>query len=245
MAVNEFKTEQYLQKARERVTMAFEDKPVFDKYLQLLILEQMDVQEVIREMMQERSVDTAVGKQLDIIGDIVGQPRVLVDIDTMPFFGFEGNPASESYGDLTTQNVGGYYHDLNQPLFGVVELNDEQYRLFIKAKIMKNITRSTPEDIVSFIRFVLGAARVNVFIDYGAQQVLLLVSDDLDQFKRNLLTYFTEEPFRSYFVPKALGVGIEFGTIPTAGFFSFIGVPDAQGYGSLGETGGGVYASII
>lgn len=244
MAINEFEIKQYLDTARERVTWAFEEKLVFDKYLQLILLEQQNVQVVLQQLMQERSIDTAIGKQLDIIGDIVGQPRELIEADFIPYFGFEGAFKAQSYGDINNSSLGGYYRDLNQSLAGNVLLSDDQYRLFIKAKIFKNITRATPEETIKFIKFVFGAEKVQVTVDRGAEQALILVSEDLNQFEVALLKYFSEKPYKSYFVPKSLGVGIEFGGIPTGDFFSFLGVTDAKGYGSLGEPGGGIYASI-
>ncbi len=244
MAINEFEITPYLDVARDRVTWAFENKPVFDKYLQLILIEQQEVQQVLRQLMQDRSIDTAIGKQLDIIGDIVGQPRELVEADFIPYFGYEGAFEAQSYGDINNQSVGGYYYDITQNLAGNVLLNDDQYRLFIKAKILKNITRATPEETIRFIKFVFGAERVQVTVDRGAEQALILVSEDLNQFEVALLKYFSERPYKSYFVPKSLGVGLQFGGIPTGNFFSYVGVVGGLGYGGIGEEGGGQYASI-
>lgn len=245
MATNEFQVKDYLTEARDRVTMAFEDKPVFDKYLQLMTDEQTELQEVYRQLMQERSIDTAVGAQLDIIGNIVGQPRELIEADFIPYFGYQGAFEAQSYGDTTNASIGGYYYDINQSLVGNVLLNDEQYRLFIKAKILKNITRATPEETIYFIQFVFGAEKVQIAVDGDAQQALILVSQDLNQFEVALLKYFSEKPYKSYFVPKSLGVGLTFGGIPTGNFFAFLGVDSGSGYGDVNDPSiGGVYASI-
>ena len=80
MAINDFSIVDYLEEGRSRVTEQFKDKNVFDKYLQLLLGGKIELQEVFRQLMQERSIDTATGAQLDIIGDIVGQPRELIDL---------------------------------------------------------------------------------------------------------------------------------------------------------------------
>lgn len=244
-----YKEEDYLKEMRDRTTFAFEQSVVFDKYLQLFNAGVDEIQAALKQLMQERSIDTAVGKQLDIIGDIVGQPRELVDSDFIPYFGFDGAFEAQSYGDLNDPKLGGYYWDYTQPLTGSVLLNDDQYRIFIKAKILKNITRATPEDVIHFISYVFGAKKVQITVDYGAEQALVLVSDDLNQFEIALLKYFVEKPFKSYFVPKSLGVGYVFGTTPTYDFFSYLGVPDGKGYGTYDTgtstvIGGGKYASI-
>lgn len=248
--VNEFEVKDYLAEMRDKVTFAFEGSPVFDKYLQLLVSPSVEIQEVLRELMQERSIDTAVGAQLDIIGSIVGQPRELIDSDIIPYFGFDGAIEAQSYGDTTNPAIGGYYWDITQPIAGSILLNDEQYRLFIKAKIIKNTTRATPEDVIKFITFVFGATTVQITHDQGAEQVLVMVSDDLNKFEIALLRYFVDKQYRSYFVPKSLGIGYLFGTTPSSDFFSYLGVEGGYGYGTLNTTTGevedsrGKYASI-
>lgn len=230
--ITPFTTVDYLQTARDRVTYAFEDAPVFDKYLQLLIDEQMELQEVFRQLLQERSIDTAVGAQLDQIGRIVGQDRVLIGADLIPYFGYIGALAPESYGSLTDPSVGGFWWDMNKPLAGNITLSDDQYRLFIKAKIMKNITSATPEDVIKFIKFVFGIKNVYISVDSEAHFVLF-VSDDISLFQKVLLKYYTEGRFRSYFVPKTIGVRYDYGQFNPDNFFAFVGVPGAKGYGTL------------
>lgn len=247
MNLNEFTIKDYLQEIRSRVTFSFEESIVFDKYLQLLTSPAIELQEVLRQLMQERSIDTAIGKQLDIIGEIVGQPRELIDANFIPFFGFEGAFEAQSYGDINNPSIGGFYWDFEQSLTGNVLLNDDQYRLFIKAKILKNITRATPEDVIKFITFVFGANKVQITTDEFAEQALILVSDDMNQFEVALLKYFVEHRYKSYFVPKSLGIGYKFGGIPSSDYFAFVGVPGGKGYGSLESgvvIGGGRYASI-
>lgn len=248
--INPFEIKEYLKDVRSKVTFAFEESPVFDKYLQLLTLPAAEMQIVLSQLMKQRSVDTAVGKQLDIIGDIVGQPRELLDSDFIPYFGYEGAFEAQSYGDVSDTSKGGYYWDINTSLTGNILLSDEQYRLFIKAKILKNITRSTPEDVIKFVVFVFGAKKVQITQDEGADQALIMVSDDLDNFQIALLRYFVEDKYRSYFVPKSLGIGYLFGTIPTLDFFSYAGVENGLGFGTFipennEVIGGGKYATLF
>lgn len=247
MALNKFEIKDYLKDLRSKVTFAFEDAPVFDKYLQLLVGPSIELQEVLRELMQERSIDTAVGVQLDIIGNIVGQPRELIDTAYIPYFGYEGAPEAQSYGDFNNPSLGGYYWDMEKSLTGNVLLNDDQYRIFIKAKILKNVTRATPEDVIKFIKFVFGATIVQITWDQDAEQALIMVSDDLTSFELALLKYFVEHRYKSYFVPKSLGIGYEYGSVPAVNPFSYAGVPGGLGFGTYDSgtvTGGGKYASI-
>jgi len=228
-----FEIKNYLEDLKSKETYAFEDAPVFNKFLELLCGPAEELQEVFRQLIQDRSIDTAYGVQLDIIGDIVGQPRELLNADLIPYFGFVGYPEAKGYGSVNNPSIGGFYWDITQPLAGNILLNDEQYRIFIRAKILKNITRATPEDVISFIKFVFDVNKVQITLDGGAE-ALIMVSDDISQFELVLLRHFTEKNgFRSYFIPKTLGVGYLFGTFENERFFSFLGVPGGKGYGNL------------
>ena len=246
MALNEFDTVPYLEEARNRVTYAFTDKPIFDKYLQLLILGQVEIQEALKQVMQLRSIDTAEGEQLNVIGRIVGQERELIAAEMLEYFGFDGYPESQSYGDLENTSTGGFYYSLGTPLTGSVLLNDEQYRLFIKAKILKNTTFATPEDFLGFVKFVFGTEINNVLAE-GGGEFTILIGKELNSFERALLTYKTKyQDFDAPFVPKPVGVRINYGHFPTDNYFAYQGAPGAKGYGDVFDTSvGGKYAGLI
>jgi len=235
MPINEFEIVDYLEEARSRVTHQFKDKVVFDKYLQILISGQVEIQEAVRQVMQLRSIDTATGKQLDIIGEIVGQQRELIDADLIPYFAFLEYPEARTYGDLTDSSIGGYYSSVTEPITGNVLLNDEQYRQFIKAKIIKNITNVTPNQLLTFISFVFGV-NVNNIIAEGSGEFTVLIGRNLNSFERALVTYYTEKDgYPSYFLPKPAGVRINTGSFDGENFFAFQGVPSAKGFGEYVE----------
>ena len=230
----------------ENYTEAFKDKDVFDKYIKLLSYEADNVAVVLKQLIQERSIDTAVGKQLDIIGNIVGQTREIVNAEDFPYFAYEGAPLAQSYGDLNNKRFGGYYWDITKPLTGNVTLNDDQYRIFIKAKIMKNITRATPEDVISFIRFVFDVDSVQITNDFGGEATINLVGQEISGFTTAVIQQMTEQPYRSYFIPKTLGVKYNFAIIEGTGYFSYEGAPDGKGYGDLNNPSlGGRYSRLI
>lgn len=267
--LNPFNIEDYLTVARSRVTEQFrtEDHPIFDKYLQLLLGGKIELQEVFRQLMQDRSIDTATGAQLDIIGEIVGQPREFIDTALLTYFAYLGYPDAQSYGDLNNSSIGGFYRGIDDPIAGNTLLNDDQYRLFIKAKIIKNNTNATPNQILEFIDFVFDSPQ-NQLIEEGDAAYTLLVGKDLSSFETVLLNYVSYSGgYPSRFVPKPIGVRVNYGTFVSGKSFAFQGVSGAKGYGDLttistmggygedygmfyggiGEVviGGGVYASLI
>ena len=81
-------------------------------------------------------VDTAVGYGLDVWGRIVGVSRVLQVVD-VAYFGFTGPPGVSGL----PWNQGIFYH--GQPLNSNVTLGDDQFRILILAKALKNICNSS------------------------------------------------------------------------------------------------------
>lgn len=250
--INPFDIIDYLSVARSRATEQFklaEDgsgSVIFDKYLQLLINGKVELQEVFRQLMQERSIDTATGAQLDIIGDIVGQPRELIDTALLTFFAFLGYPDAQSYGDLNDVSLGGPYYDINNPLTGNTLLTDEQYRLFIKAKIIKNSTNATPDQFIQFMQFVFGVD-INLVVAEGNAEFTLMMGRLLNSFEQVLLTYVSySSGYPSRFIPKPIGVRVNFGEFDANNYFGFQGAPNARGYGDLSDlTLGGQYGQLL
>lgn len=251
--INPFVILDYIEEARSRVTEQFKCDPeaqtgtvIFDRYLQLLLGGKVELQEVFRELMQERSLDTATGAQLDIIGEIVGQPRELIDTALLTFFAFQGYPDAQSYGDLNNQALGGPYWDVNNPLAGNTLLTDEQYRLFIKAKILKNTTNVTPNQFIEFMRFVFGVD-LSLIVAEGNAEFTLMIGAELTSFEKVLLTYTSySSGYPSRFIPKPIGVRVNFGEFVPENAFGFQGFPNAKGYGDLSDLSlGGQYAQLI
>jgi hypothetical protein len=234
---NEFDTAPYLETARERVTFAFSDKVVFDKYLQLLILGQVEIQEALKELMQLRSIDTAEGEQLNIIGRIVGQPRELLEADLYEYFGLQGATNAQSFGELGNSSIGGLFYSFGTPFGGNVNLDDETYRKFIKAKIFKNITSSTPEEFITVVNTIFDLP-ISITSE-GDAQVTLMFGRILTSFERVLLNYVsTSQGYPSRLIPKTVGVRINYGEFDGTSYFGFQGAPGAKGFGEFSGTYG-------
>lgn len=239
MAIIPFIEEDYLATARTEVTEQFKNKIIFDKYLQLLIDQQEELQNVFKQLLQQRSIDEAVGAQLDIIGDIVGQPRELISVDLFDFFGFQGALKAGSFGDLNNASVGALMWDYGVPLAGNILLDDNTYRLFIKAKILKNNTASTPEEFISFISFLFNT---KIFLVEGNAEYLVMFGRQLNTFERTLLNYVSySQGYPSRLIPKTAGVRVNYGEFQENKYFGFEGAPGALGFGELaGDYGYGL-----
>lgn len=233
MAVPDFIEVDYLTEARDRITEQFKAKDIIDRYLQLLLDQQDSIQQVFKDLLQKRGIDEATGSTLDIIGEIVGQPRELISADLFNWFSFQGVPVEGSFGDLNNPAVGNKFWDLNVALSGNVLMDDETYRLFIKAKILKNTTASTPVEFINFVKFIFGGD-YKVAISEGQAEFNALIGKDLSPFEQILLTYISSpNGYPSRFIPKTVGVRVNYGYFDSDNYFGFEGTPNAQGFGDL------------
>lgn len=155
MALNPFNEVDYASEAVSRYTDAFRDKPVFDKYVKLMLSGFISVQEATKELMQLRSLDVATGKNLDIIGDIVGQERILVNTGLYIYFGMNEDVTAGTLGTLADSSVGFPLYSIeNASQSEYRYIDDETYRLFIRSKIIKNISGVSPEEVIEFFNFL-------------------------------------------------------------------------------------------
>lgn len=236
--ITPFTEAEYLQEARDRVTEQFKDKTVFDKYLQLLIDQQASIQQVFKDLIQKRSIDEATGATLDVIGEIVGQPRELISADLFNFFGFQGALKADAFGDFGLPQIGSKFLDYGSPTGGNVLLDDNTYRLFIKAKILKNRTASTPEEFLAFVNFLFGTTTTAI-ISEGNAEYTVMFGRELSVFEQVLLNYVsTSQGYPSRLIPKTVGVRINFGWFLSGDYFGFQGATGAKGFGEFTGTFG-------
>lgn len=244
MAVVEFISKDYLDEARGNITQQFVDKNIVDRYLQLLLKQHQMIEEVFKDLIQKRSIDEAVGAQLDMIGEIVGQPRELISADLFDFFGFQGALNAGGFGELETPSLGSRWYDFGQPTGGNILLDDPTYRLFIKAKILKNTTNSTPEEFIAFMNFMFGTSST-LYIDEGDASYTVLFGRELSVFEKALLNYVsTSQGYPSRLIPKTVGVRVNFGSFISGNYFGFQGAPGAKGFGDNPRIYNGGYGSV-
>ena len=89
--------------AISRLLTQFREAPNLQGYIKALMSEANLIECALIDTLAGRSVDTATGAQLDVIGEIVGQAREVVDASLLTYFG---------YGDFGTcgapAGTGGY-----------------------------------------------------------------------------------------------------------------------------------------
>ncbi len=90
-------------------------------------------------------LDRAVGKQLDVLGLWIGQGRTInAPIDDY-FFTFDSEPLGFDYG---------YWKNRYDADFGYVDLDDENYRMVLRAKVGANNWDGTMETLPAILQSI-------------------------------------------------------------------------------------------
>ena len=142
--------------AQSRLATEFREAINLINYLRTLVAESDTLEGVLQDTLNNLDIDDAEGFDLDVIGDIVGQPRTLIASDGFLYFGYAGNPQAGSYGDLASVSVGSRYLGLGESPTGLRTLTDAEYRIFIRARIAKNHMSTHPEELIAQVIFIFG-----------------------------------------------------------------------------------------
>lgn len=229
--------------AISRLATQFKEAVNLIAYLKALVSESDVLEQVFCDLIEKRTIDTATKVNLDIIGSIVGQSRVFIDAEIFHYFGFAPHPQSNSFGDLDDPGVGGRWRKIGESTTGIRYLTDEEYRLFIRARILRNYTRSTIQDIVTSIRFIFDDIFV-VLRQQGIAAYTLSFGRPLTLNEKAILQY-------TDIVPETAGVQVSYVTeFDQFNFFAFggltsPGIPNARGLGSLIGVAGGLFGSLV
>lgn len=242
MAVNQFETEEFLDVARSRITEQFRTKPVMDRYLQLLMSGKEELQGVLSDVMKLRSIDTAVGVQLDVIGIIVGRERGIVSSEIFTFFGFRGAAQAGSFGSRNDPSTGSPWYSLGEAVQTSRPPTDEEYRLMLKAKIIKNRTLSRPEDLIEAYRFLFNTQKVTITQD-GIASVKIGIGKVLSAVERGILFDLGNT---GTLLPKTVGVEYTYSEFNADRVFATEGFPDGMGTSDLyDESTGGMLSNLL
>lgn len=177
----------YLEIARSRYTDLFKNDQVFDLLIQTIVsLHQEKQLEYINYHDNVFNIDNQIGQGLDLIGEIVGQPRILVDFNKNKYFGFEGSFNSGTFGTISDSDIGSpWFSILNPSENSIRRMNDDEYKRVIKARIIKNNSNNSVNDFLEVLNILTGNASNFIESHEHGDIVLNLSQDNI-----GLITYF-------------------------------------------------------
>lgn len=130
----------------------FEDKPVIRAILELIGEEFDRMSSVRQDIRTQMWPDVAIGKQLDMCGEVADISRKVDKAIAVDFFGFPDH-GNNGFGMARFRRYG-------EPYLSTSELRDEEYRLAIFSKIAKNTTDGSRQSTLDSIKRMFNISRV-------------------------------------------------------------------------------------
>jgi len=116
------------------------------------------------------AIDKAEGFALDVIGAVLGIPRLEVPTDLL-FFGYEGTPLAVGY-ELAP------YFDFENPA-ETTPVPDAVYRMALQFKVFYNVTDGTRASVLKATKTLLAVSDVEI-VDAEDMQYKIVVHEPLD-----------------------------------------------------------------
>lgn len=193
----------------------YRGKPKARQTVGLLLSETKKTFESVIDLSMILNIDQATGHALDLIGRHVGINRIMKSFIPKEYFGWSGVDGAKGFG------LGIFYRH-GDSLTESSKLNDDDYRFFIKAKIIKNYQSPDLASITHSVRNLLGETAY--IIDNYDMTMNVIVPD----------TQLT--PFRIYAIQKLdilvrpIGVNYKYLIITSDRTFGWHGIEGAYGF---------------
>jgi hypothetical protein len=173
-------------------------------------------------------LDLAVGAQLDVLGRIVGIPREVPEVVEKTYFGFTINPDSLGFADrFNALRIGGPFFDRFSSQYTALQLNDNDYRFFIRVKVALNWASAyvSSDERISIQDVILSAFNGRAYVVDNLNMTLTLYVSPVVSLERIRLIR------RLNLLPKPQGVRYRVITQAEPGFtFGFAANPNSKGF---------------
>lgn len=135
----------------DRLLYQFQTSPTLVEIADALAVMEQELYDASIDTMQGRTLADAVGANLDVIGDIVGQPRILLNASLKQWFGPDSDGGQVGNPDSAPSFATG------ANLFGDLPADDAEFRKLILSKIFKNHVKvGSVGEIIQFVLLLTG-----------------------------------------------------------------------------------------
>ena len=212
----------------------YADKAAPVAEMTLKVNELLSVKETVDHIARDIELGVASGHTLNLIGKLVGLPRIVKAVIPKSFFGFKNNVNSKGFSSKKDQSyIGGPLANKGALLYADDELTDPDYTTFLTAQIIKNnvdgFNVSQPDGfgLQDAISFLFGSDAI--LIDNFNMTLTLLLPKSIDTAKLKVISSLD-------LLPKPSGVQLKKVIRVANKTFGFSVNPNAKGFGSKNNT---------
>ncbi|WP_314878778.1 DUF2612 domain-containing protein [Haemophilus parahaemolyticus] len=179
--------EDYTAIAIEHNLSQFHNKPNLATLYRVLFAPFAEIQTACHQLLTLRHLDTAQGKQLDGIGNILGIERPFTIGDGLFYFGFRGQSKALGFSQAIIRS-----QSLSIGSGNYRYMSDNLYKRLLRWKVVKNNAHGTIEDIIQACVAVFNATKVEVIEQHCAVDVQITrkradISEAIDSIKEQLI----------------------------------------------------------
>lgn len=153
------------------------EKPKGKAETKMLLESWEEISDFIQNFGTTFDVDNASGKILDLIGRIVGLDRQVNSVVPVEYFGFSQNSNAKGFWSVSSPNRDSApFFRLGQAVYTPYQLQDPEYRKFLKIKIAKNTCSPylSSDEKISLQQVVFDAFDGRAYVTDNKDQTLTL-----------------------------------------------------------------------
>lgn len=187
-----------------RLATQFQGSPKLIAFLKTILSMSNEAESVLQSLLMLPDIDLMTGVNLDTIGIIVGIDRIVTNVVTLSFFGFNGFFYMTRFGEEGMLSIGSRFYEEGESFSDTTVLADPEYRMLIRSKITKNASRGTPEDIIWSLWYLVSGNEATTavsIIDNEDMTIELGVNRDLTATEKAIITQMD-------ILPRPVGVAI-------------------------------------
>jgi len=149
-------------------------------------------------------IDTAIGSQLDVLGEYIGFDRIIQSQVERDYFTFQNQDSETTltmgltdYNNLTLNSTFSFYSYVNA--LGISSsLSDDEYRILLKLKLHTNSTQNSLYEIAT------------ILFEYFSNQIILFDQFDMtiSYFVKDSISRIISIAYQEDLLPKPMGVQI-------------------------------------
>ena len=221
------------------------EKPKANAEIRNLLVDWQNQADFIENFGDNFDIDNARGSVLDLIGRIAGLNRQVNNLVQISFFGFSNNPNAKSFTSFSGLiRESATFFRLGQPTYTAYQLQDGEYRKFLKIKIAKNTCSPylVSDKKISLQQVVFDAFDGLAYVvDNKNQTLTIYVSPEVSAEEAALILQLD-------ILPRPITFG--YNIIIQAAFgatFGFSNNPGALGFSSISDPArvGGIFARVL
>lgn len=167
-----------MSKYTDRITNYHRGKPLFVQHVDLSTQPLSDTSSTLQSFLTAFDIDSAVGSQLDILGEWIGRTRIV------------SQPISGVYFSFDTDALGwdqGVWQGPYDPDAGFTSLSDDTYRIVLKAKIAINNWNGQNDSLPSILETALDGSGLKMqIVDNQDMTISVWVFPEVDISKVSL-----------------------------------------------------------